>query len=295
MGRRPRDACKSIAPLLRAPRVGAVGRTCICTRFRARASEARVSSFHHDGVCEWGDRPVSIRDQRVHGARCRPLHHDHHWSGQGGWSRSSGLRLPKPALFPLSYALIDGLPHLESHQAPVGYRPTALMLSYAAVGDPCSRRKRRRTAAPQTWPSPAEPGCAVRGVFIPGGKTGSAKWVRTTMKRINSALPCHVGHRGKLVDPLRLERRPDGLRVRCAAITPRVIIAGASRAIRTPARRGSLRRTPHALPENRPPSGAEASGGSGTSRTCTARRRVGYSHLGSPVPQCRTDDCLEPP
>jgi hypothetical protein len=36
--------------------------------------------------------------------------------GQGGWSRSSGLRLPKPALFQLSYALIEWLPRLESHQ-----------------------------------------------------------------------------------------------------------------------------------------------------------------------------------
>lgn len=59
--------------------------------------------------------------------------------------------------------------------------------------------------------------------FHPGRKTGSAKWIRTTIKRINSALPCPVGHRGMdLVDPLRLERRPDGSRVRRAAITPRV-------------------------------------------------------------------------
>ena len=82
-------------------------------------------------------------------------------------------------------------------------------------------------------------------------ETGSAKWIRTTIKRINSALPCRVGHRGivvappllrsrpprardelgaarrssldlKLVDPLGLEPRPDGLRDRCAAVTPRV-------------------------------------------------------------------------
>src|SRR5262249_33757448 len=39
---------------------------------------------------------------------------------------------------------------------------------------PCSHRTtRRRTAALQTWPSPARPGCTVRGDFIPGGKAGA--------------------------------------------------------------------------------------------------------------------------
>ena len=64
---------------------------------------------------------------------------------------------------------------------------------------------------------------------------GSAKWTRTTIKRINSALPCRIGHRGmiELVDPLGLEPRPDGLRDRCAAVTPRVNI-GTSLTNRTP-------------------------------------------------------------
>ena len=124
------------------------------------------------------------------------------------------------------------------------------MLSYTAVSKPCSRRMRRRTAASQTGLA-CETGMRRPWRFHPGRKTGSAKWIRTTIKRINSALPCRVGHRGillrprcyaaapagardelgaarrsshdlKLVDPLGLEPRPDGLRDRCAAVTPRV-------------------------------------------------------------------------
>src|SRR6478735_5847344 len=37
-----------------------------------------------------GDRPVSIRDLRVHSAPCRPLHHGHH---RGGGSRTLVGRL----------------------------------------------------------------------------------------------------------------------------------------------------------------------------------------------------------
>ena len=125
------------------------------------------------------------------------------------------------------------------------------MLSYTAVSKPCSRRMRRRTAASQTGLA-CETGMRRPWRFHPGRKivappaatqpppwgaamslgaaqrstlAGSAKWIRTTIERINSALPCRVGHRGmilKLVDPLGLEPRPDGLRDRCAAVTPRI-------------------------------------------------------------------------
>ena len=42
-----------------------------------------IPRFPSVGVKLWGDRPVSIRDQRVHSARCRPLHPNRHrcWSG----------------------------------------------------------------------------------------------------------------------------------------------------------------------------------------------------------------------
>lgn len=171
--------------------------------------------------------------------------------GQDGWFRSSGLRLPKPALSRLSYTL-------KCLVAALGISPRTYRLS----GD-CSRAELHDSvealqpscdAGPllRRLASPAKPGCAVRGVSIPGGRivappsaaqppraighamklgaarhsslTGSAKWIRTTIERINSALPCRIGHRGicELVDPLGLEPRPNGLRDRCAAVTPRV-------------------------------------------------------------------------
>ena len=136
--------------------------------------------FPSVGVSDfWGDRPVSIRGQRVHSARYRPLHHDRHRC--------------------------------------CAYRAIALMLSYTAASKPaavaCDAGPLLRRLA-----SPAKPGCAVRGVSSReekslrprGGRdefaaarrsslVSSVKWMRTTIERINSALPCRVGHRG--MDP----------------------------------------------------------------------------------------------
>ena len=70
--------------------------------------------------------------------------------GQGGWTRSSGLRLPTPALFQLSYTLHVGCRtwNLTKDLSLIGR--SLSMLSYTAVSKPCSRRTRRRTAASQT-------------------------------------------------------------------------------------------------------------------------------------------------
>ena len=110
--------------------------------------------------------------------------------GQGGWIRSSGLRLPTPALFQLSYTL--------------------------SIETPCSRRTRRRTATSQTCPAcetgmrrpwrfhpgrnnRCAPGCCAAaprggrdelGAARRSSLAGSAKWTRTTIERINGALPC---------------------------------------------------------------------------------------------------------
>ena len=74
----------------------------------------------------WGDRPVSIRDQRVHSARCRPLHHNRHrcWSG---WLDT--IQRPPASdagTLPAELHPACWLPHLESHQGPIAYRAIAL-------------------------------------------------------------------------------------------------------------------------------------------------------------------------
>lgn len=104
--------------------------------------------------------------------------------GQGGWIRSSGLRLPTPALFQLSYTLHVGCRtwNLTKDLSLIGRSLCAEL--YGSVETPCSRRMRRRTAASRTWPAPAKPECAVRGGFIPGGKLAP----RSGLEPLSSAL-----------------------------------------------------------------------------------------------------------
>src|SRR6185295_3373666 len=91
-------------------------------------------------------------------------------TGQGGWScckEKADRRFPRAALFPLSYTWSN--------------------LS-------CSRRERRRTAAPQTWPSSARPGCTVRGDFIPGGnRLGTSVTSRTSQPGFVVPVPVSPG------------------------------------------------------------------------------------------------------
>ena len=171
--------------------------------------------------------------------------------GQGGWIRSSGLRLPTPALFQLSYTL-----HVEalqpSHATPDRcFADWPRLRNRNAPSVAFSSREENRCAPGCCAAAPAPSGTRELGAARRSSLASSAKWIRTTIKRINSALPCRVGHRGivvappllrsrprgardglgaarrssldlKLVDPLGLEPRPDGLRDRCAAVTPRV-------------------------------------------------------------------------
>jgi hypothetical protein len=98
------------------------------------------------------------------------------------------------------------------------------MLSYTAVSSPaavaCDAGPLLRRLA-----SPAKPECAVRGVFIPGGKI-VAPPAATQPPPAGARDELGAARRSsldlKLVDPLGLEPRPDGLRDRCAAVTPRV-------------------------------------------------------------------------
>jgi hypothetical protein len=85
-----------------------------------------IPRFPSVGVKLWGDRPVSIRDQRVHSARCRPLHHNRHrcWSG---WLDT--IQRPPASdagTLPAELHPACWLPHLESHQGPIAYRAIAL-------------------------------------------------------------------------------------------------------------------------------------------------------------------------
>ena len=98
---------------------------------------------------------------------------------------------------------------------------------------PAAAARRRRTAASHTWPSPARPGCAVRGTFIPGGKLAPRAGFEPASNALTVRCLACSAIAEKVVDPLRFERRPDGLRIRCAAVTPRVIEAGAGRENRT--------------------------------------------------------------
>jgi hypothetical protein len=85
-----------------------------------------IPRFPSVGVKLWGDRPVSIRGQRVHSARCRPLHHNRHrcWSG---WLDT--IQRPPASdagTLPAELHPACWLPHLESHQGPIAYRAIAL-------------------------------------------------------------------------------------------------------------------------------------------------------------------------
>jgi hypothetical protein len=147
--------------------------------------------------------------------------------GQSGWIRSSGLRLPTPALFQLSYTLLI----TSDLVAALGISPRTYrlsgdrsVLSYAAVVEALQPSHATPDRCFADRSAPAKPECAVRGVFIPGGKLAP----RSGLEPLSSALTVRrLAYRPsrndlKLVDPLGLEPRPDGLRDRCAAITPRV-------------------------------------------------------------------------
>lgn len=96
--------------------------------------------------------------------------------GQGGWIRSSGLRLPTPALFQLSYTLLI----TSDLVAALGISPRTYrlsgdrsVLSYAAVVEALQPSHATPDRCFADRPAPAKPECAVRGVFIPGGN-----WLR---------------------------------------------------------------------------------------------------------------------
>ena len=118
--------------------------------------------------------------------------------GQGGWIRSSGLRLPTPALFQLSYTLrVEALQ--PSHATPDRY--------LADVARACETGMRR------PWR------------FHPGRKLAP----RSGLEPLSNALTVRCLAMSAIaekcvVDPLGLEPRPDGLRDRCAAVTPRVSV-----------------------------------------------------------------------
>ena len=134
-------ACKAMPRSCAIPANGP--RPAIRTQKPLFLRQRGIPRFPSVGGDAWGDRPVSIRDQRVHSARCRPLHHNRHrcWSG---WLDT-----------------IQRPPASDAGTLPAELHPACR--SPAAVA--CDAGPLLRRLA-----SPAKPECAVRGVFIPGGK-----------------------------------------------------------------------------------------------------------------------------
>ena len=173
VARRPRAACKAALRSCGFPSNGAVGRSCICTRLRARVSETRVSAVSprrrdHEmgGVIARYRSGTSAFTARDAGHYTTITIVD--WSG-----RLVTIQRPpvsKTGTLPAELRPDELVAAPGVSPGPVGYRPTALILSYTAMRTLQPSQGRRRTAALQTWPSPAKPGCAVRGDFIPGGR-----------------------------------------------------------------------------------------------------------------------------
>lgn len=133
-GNAPGPRClQGNAALLRDPRK-IWSPTCDSNAEAAVSETARYAEIPVSwGLKLWGDRPVSIRDQRVHSARCRPLHHNRHrcWSG---WLDT--IQRPPASdagTLPAELHPACWLPHLESHQGPIAYRAIALTELYGSI------------------------------------------------------------------------------------------------------------------------------------------------------------------
>ena len=99
------------------------------------------------------------------------------------------------------------LPHLESHQGPIAYRAIALEAELYGSVEALQPSHATPDRCFADWPRLRNRN-APSVAFSSREETGSAKWIRTTIKRINSALPCRVGHRGIIVAPPLLRSRP---------------------------------------------------------------------------------------
>jgi len=71
------------------------------------------------------------------------------------------------------------LPHLESHQGPIAYRAIALDAELYGSFEALQPSQATPDRCFADVAPPAKPECAVRGVFIPGGKSLRPRLLRS--------------------------------------------------------------------------------------------------------------------